>query len=474
MELSSAGDDNASANEKSDNEPRSKARVVLSAWLCSGAMIAYLCRNSLGVAEKTIRLDLGISEESMGFVMGSFFWAYALCQIPGGLLGKKFGPRIWLPVFAAFSALATMTFGMAAGVASLLTARIGIGVAQAGLFPCSTIAITKWFPKGERGLASGFLAASMPVGGAIGAGLTGELLELTSWRWTLILYSVPGLLWALGFRRWFRETPSEHGSANQAECEYIAEVSDESANSATDIDEASTSEPISETSGTTSENSSPSKTSWLFLLARLSFWMICGQQFFRAAGAAFFQSWFPTYLQETRGVSTAESGWLSTLPLIATVVAAILAGGLSDYVYRKTNRLTLARSGLAAGALFLCSMLVFSAWFVQDAKTATLVISAGAFFAAVAGPCAYASTMDMGGRNVSLVFSWMNMIGNFGAGLVIWGVPHFRHLVDSNATLVKLCGGNSWNAILILFGTMFLLSSVCWALLRVRENELES
>lgn len=474
MELSSACDDNASASGEADNEPRSKARVILSAWLCSSAMIAYLCRNSLGVAEKTIRLDLNISEESMGFVMGSFFWAYALCQIPGGLLGKKFGSRIWLPVFAAFSALATMTFGMAAGVASLLTARIGIGVAQAGLFPCSTIAITKWFPKGERGLASGFLAASMPVGGAIGAGLTGELLELTSWRWTLILYSIPGLLWAVGFRRWFRETPFEHGGANRAECDYIAELSDESTNSEKNTDEAISSEPISETSGTNSEGNPPPETAWLFLLARLSFWMICGQQFFRAAGAAFFQSWFPTYLQETRGVSTAESGWLSTLPQIATVVAAILAGGLSDYVYRKTNRLTLARSGLAGGALFLCSVLVFSAWFVQDAKTATLVISAGAFFAAVAGPCAYASTMDMGGQNVSLVFSWMNMIGNFGAGLVIWGVPHFRQLVDSNAMLLKLCGGNSWNAILILFGTMFLLSSVCWALLRVRENELES
>ena len=480
MDLTSTSDDTTSTNGTSDNEPRSRARGILSAWLCSGAMIAYLCRNSLGVAEKTIRLDLSISEETMGFIMGSFFWAYALCQIPGGLLGKKFGSRIWVPIFSAASAIATMTFGMATGVAGLLTARIGIGVAQAGLFPCSTIAITKWFPKGERGLASGFLAASMPVGGAIGAGLTGELLELTSWRWTLILYSIPGLLWAVGFRRWFRETPSEHRSANRAECDYIAEVTGRPevtgrSNAPTaDTRASASSDPISHENEAASANEPTSQLSWLFLAARLSFWMICGQQFFRAAGAAFFQSWFPTYLQETRGVSTAQSGWLSTLPLIATVVAAILAGGLSDYVYRKTKRLTLARSGLAGGALFLCSMLVFSAWFVEDATTATLVISAGAFFAAVAGPCAYASTMDMGGRNVSLVFSWMNMIGNFGAGLVIWGVPHFRDLVDSNAALLKLCGGNSWNAILILFGTMFLMSAVCWTLLRVRENELES
>ena len=202
--------------------------------------------------------------------------------------------------------------------------------------------------------------------------------------------------------------------------------------------------------------------------------MICGQQFFRAAGAAFFQSWFPTYLQETRGVSTADSGWLASLPLVATVVGSILAGGVSDFVYRKTHRLTLARSGLAGSALFVCSLLVFSAWYVQDARMATLVISAGAFCAAVAGPCAYASTMDLGGRNVSLVFSWMNMLGNFGAGLVIWGVPHFRKLVDETPALINVCGGNSWNAVLILFGTMFLLSASCWAMLRIRANELES
>jgi len=471
MDQSQAGDNSSATASGTVSAPRSKARVVLSAWLCSGAMIAYLCRQSLAVAEKTIRLDLKISEESMGDVMGIFFWSYALFQIPGGLLGKKFGSRIWLPVFAAASALATMTFGLATGVVGLLAARIGIGVAQAGLFPCSTIAITKWFPKRERGLASGFLAGAMPVGGALGAGLTGELLELTSWRWTLTLYSIPGLLWAAGFWWWFRETPSEHAGVNESECEYITEVD-------TNTVDRSNIQP--NTAATKRETES--RVDWLFLLARLPFWLICGQQFFRAAGAAFFQTWFPTYLQETRGVSTATSGWLSTLPLIATVLAAILAGGVSDFVYRKTNRLTLARSGLASCALFLCSLLVFSAWFVEDATTATLVISAGAFCAAVAGPCAYASTMDMGGRNVSLVFSWMNMIGNFGAGLVVWGVPRFRNLIDATETLKvdttpalkAMSEGTSWNAVLILFGSMFLMSSVCWALLRVRENELES
>jgi sugar phosphate permease len=467
MSDSTQSNDGPSTSGEPGSERRSHARAVLSAWLCAGAIFAYMCRVSLAVAEKTIRLDLKINEETMGLIIGSFFWSYALFQIPGGMLGKKFGSRTWLPIFSALSAGATMLFGLATGAIGLLAARLGIGVAQAGLFPCSTIAMTKWFPKSERGLTSGFLAAGMAVGGAIGTGLTGQFLELTSWRWTLILYSIPGLLWAVGFRYWFRETPAEHSSANQAECDYINQTTDN-----TDTD-AGIHSATKETQAPTQQKSG-SRFSWMFLFARSSFWLICSQQLFRAAGAAFFFSWFATYLQETRDVSTAESGWLSSLPLVANIMAAMLAGGLSDFVYRKTGRLSLARSGLAGCALFLCSLLVFSAWFVQDATVATLVISAGAFCAAVAGPCAYASTMDMGGKNVALVFSWMNMVGNLGAGLIIWSVPHFRRFVAETPALLKLCGGESWHAVPILFATMFLLASACWTLLRVRENDLES
>ncbi len=458
MDQSSTSDTSSHQGDQKGGEPRSRARVTLSVWLCSGAVIAYLCRNSLAVAEKTIRLDLDISEETMGFILGpAFFWSYALFQIPGGLLGKKFGSRRWLPIFSAVSAGATMLLAVASGMVGLLAARIGTGVAQAGQFPCSAIAITKWFPRGERALTSGLLGASMSVGGAIGAALTGELLEITNWRVMMALYATPGLIWAIGFRLWFRETPNEHPSANPAEVAYIQDDVDRPENRESD----------------SGSKTAPSNASWLLLMLRMSFWLICGQQFFRAAGYAFFSSWFATYLQETRGVSTAKSGWLLTIPLIASVLAAVLGGGVSDFVYRRTGRLTLARSGLAAASLLICTLLVFSAWFVQDATAATIVISAGAFCAAVAGPCAYASTMDMGGTNVALVFSWMNMIGNFGAGLLPWVVPRFRTLIDETPSLLSLCGGNSWNAVLILFGAMFLLASACWALLKVRENELE-
>jgi MFS family permease len=471
---------------------RSQVRFQLSIWLAVAAALAYLCRTSISVAEKTIRADLDLSEDEMGFIMGpAFFWSYALAQIPGGWSGQKFGSRRMLPILAVAFSAATALMGLAQGAASLLAGRIVNGVAQAGLFPCSALSIAKWHPQAERALASGILGSAMSLGAAVGAALTGELLNFLNWRVIFFLYALPGIVWAFYFYGWFRETPPDHSGVNQAEADWIAGVSvddgetsdqpEAPARGPFDTEERDTSNgSLAGASGWSDEadDSEPEPipdvppVPWVRLLTSMVLWQICGQQFFRAAGQVFFASWFATYLQESRGVSTAQSGWLLTIPLICTVAASLTGGVLSDAIFRRTKNLTLARSGLASFSLTMCAALVFGAFFVEDAKMATLVIGAGAFFGGIAGPCAYASTMDIGGRNVGPVFSTMNMIGNFGAGLLPFVTPTFRVWVAETPWALNLAGGNSWNAVLILFGSMYFLAAVCWATLRVRENSL--
>ena len=78
-----------------------RARIRLTVFLAAAAAIAYLCRTSLTVAEKTIRLDLGLSELQMGFLLGpAFFWPYALAQLPGGWLGDRLGHSLRLALVA--------------------------------------------------------------------------------------------------------------------------------------------------------------------------------------------------------------------------------------------------------------------------------------------------------------------------------------------------------------------------------------
>lgn len=426
--------------------PAGTIRFAVLAWLIGAACFAYLCRNSIVVTEKTMRLDLGLTERQMGWILGpAFFWTYALAQIPTAWCAQRWGARRVLPVMMVISSLATAALAHGRDTISLALARVFGGLGQAGIFPASVQTIGHWHPATERAVASGALAAAMSIGGAIGVAATGWLLETQgcSWRTIFLLWALPGLGWAAGFAWWFRDTPQQFAAARRRlPPQAAAEVPPDAKLACSD----------------------PAGIHHIAyrLLISLPLWLICGQQFFRAAGYAFFTSWFATYLQETRGVSTGESGLLTMLPLVAIVISSLAGGAFSDGVYRLSGNLSLARRGVATVALAASAMLVFATYWIDNTAMAMATLSAGVFCSGLAGPCAYAVTMDLGGRHVAVIFSTMNMIGNFGAGLLPWFVPFWRIWWESDVLRLAWVGGNSWHAVLWLFAGMYLAAALCW------------
>jgi MFS family permease len=429
-------------NSASANAAPTKVRFIVLAGLCVAAALSYIARNAIAVAESTVRADLGLTKGQSGWLMSAFFFSYALCQIPGAQFGKATGPRRALPLFAAVWSVATAVTAFAGGLVSFVAARIVQGVAQAGLFPICTVTVAKWFPKTGRAFATGALGSFMSVGGALCAWLTGVLLEVLqphvgpgwNWRLTFLLYGVPGLLWAVWFWRWFRDEPREHPSVNAVELGLI--------------------EPEAAANSQRADSQTSAPTPWRQLFSSPALWWICGQQVCRAAGYMFFTSWFATYLQETRGVSIATSGFLNMLPLLAVVLGGFAGGALSDWLLRRTGSRTVARKHMGAACLFVCALFTFGSMFIADALLAVLVISGGSFFAALAGPCSYTITIDMGGPHVAAVNATMNMLGNFGA----WAFPI--------AVPWLLTRFGSWDAVLVVFGACYLAGAAFWLLLK--------
>ncbi|MBX7210586.1 MAG: MFS transporter [Verrucomicrobiaceae bacterium] len=415
-------------NSQQPQSPTS-ARFIVLLLLCLAAAIAYVSRNAIAVAESTVRADLSLSKEQSGWLMSAFFLPYALCQIPGAAFGQRFGARVALPVFAMVWSLSTAASAIG-GFAMMLVMRVAKGISQAGLFPVSAAVISRWFPSTGRAFAGGALGGFMSVGGAIGAALTGWLVVQVGWRTMFVIYSVPGLIWAAMFWIWFRNSPREHGGVNETELSLL--------NSAADLPAGRTHTPVP----------------WLRLATSPAMWCICGQQFCCAAAYMFFASWFATYLQEARGVTIIHSGLLNTLPLIGVVGGSLAGGHASDLVMQRTGSRRMARQGVTMISLGLCAVLTFAAMFVSHALGAVLLISAGAFFASVAGPCCIATTIDMGGEHVAAVNSVMNMCGNFGAMLFPLVVPH----------LLKQTG--SWDAVLVSFGCLYIVAMLCWWLIK--------
>lgn len=431
-------------------------------WLASMAAIAYLCRTSISVVEKSIRAELGLSESAMGMILGpAFFWTYALAQIPTGYIGGRVGARVSLPCFACLWSLATAVFGTFHWFPLLMLNWMLVGLAQAGAIPVAAKTIADWHPKVERAFASGIFVAAMSFGAAGGAALTGWLVGWMNWKTVFILYAVPGLLWAVGFAWWFRNRPEQHPRISSEELDLIHERSGTSAAMAADKLAAPTKPADSE------------RTPWKLLITSPAVWLICGQQYCRAAGLVFFASWFATFLQESRQITVTKSGMLSVLPHLATALACLIGGRVADEVFRRTNNLVWSRKGLAVVSLILSTVFLFAAYFVNDATLAVTVISLGVFCAGLAGPSAYAVTMDLGGKHVASVFATMNMIGNLGAGMLPLMVPLLRRVISGNSTLLDLFGGDSWNAVILFIALLHLVAALCWYRLRMTGTVFE-
>ena len=400
------------------------------AWLTMAAALAYLSRNAIGVAESRIRDDLGITLDQSGYVLGAFFWSYAIFQVPAGAFSHRFGTRLALAMFAIGWSVATLATGMSPGFWLLISAQLLMGVAQAGIFPASTNSVHYWTPMSQRSLCCGLLAVGMQIGAIIASVLTGNLLTAISWRWVFVLFSVPGILWAVFFYFRFRDRPENDPRTNAAERSLIL-----------------AGRPPEQH---TSKEEEIGPTDWIAMLRHPGIWLIYGQQICRAAGYMFFASWFPTFLQETRGVSIAESGYMQSIVLAGALLGGLMGGVLTDWIWRHTGNLWLSRSGVGGLALGVCGILILASWFVDGVYLAIGLLAAGVFFASLAGPAMFAAVIDISGTRVAQVLGAVNMTGNFAVAIcpVLVGQLFQRT--------------SNWNLVLVLFALIYLLGAMSW------------
>ncbi len=153
--------------------------------------INYIDRASLSVAMPLIAKEFDIGPALQGVLLSSFFWTYAAMQIPGGMLADRFGPR-------AVIAGATLGWGFFQAIAAvctgwvgLLATRLGLGAAEAPIYPAGGKLNGIWMTQNERGRGATLLDGGAPLGAALGAMLISALIAtLGSWRLAFVIAGV--------------------------------------------------------------------------------------------------------------------------------------------------------------------------------------------------------------------------------------------------------------------------------------------
>ena len=91
--------------------------------------------------------------------------------------------------------------GAARGVTHFVGARLMLGAGEATSLPSFTRVAFNWFPRRERGFASGIFNSGSTAGSALSLPLVTWLIVLVGWRGAFIATGVLGMVWALAW--WF-------------------------------------------------------------------------------------------------------------------------------------------------------------------------------------------------------------------------------------------------------------------------------
>ncbi|MGH7030103.1 MAG: MFS transporter, partial [Stellaceae bacterium] len=182
-------------------------------------VIAYVDRVNMSVAGQPIANEFGLSPIALGYLFSSFLWAYVLMMLPGGRLIDRWGTHVVASVATAVWSAAQMATGIVGSFATMLVARLGLGVGEAPFAPVTYASVRSWSPYRERGTAIAAISAGPPLGLALGAPLVGWLIESLSWRWSFIITGAVGFAWVVVWismvssmekTRWLPQSEREH------------------------------------------------------------------------------------------------------------------------------------------------------------------------------------------------------------------------------------------------------------------------
>lgn len=426
---------------------------------CAVAVVGYVHRVGFATVSPDLKRELDLTSEHLGYLMMAFLIAYAGFEVPGGLLGDRWGVRHLLTVLVLGWSLLTGAVALAVALPAiwllrflfLLVVRFLFGMLQAGCFPCLSRMMTDWMPLRERGTAQGFIWTSSRLGGATVPLLLGLMLTVYAWEIALGLLMLLGLVWCLIFWPWFRNRPEEMPRANASEVDLILSGR-----------------------GIISRQ----HLSWRLMLGNRSVWGLCLMYGCGGFSASFFITMLPDYLQNHRHLTAQQTKLLTSLPLACGVVACVLGGVLSDWIIRRFHSRKWGRRVSAVG-LILAGLAMLATIWVNDVIALGLLLCLTFFCNDLNMGPAWAACSDIGERYAGTVGGAMNMIGNLCAALmtVVSGI-----LLERKDVPLEFLGFSVLGRDLLfgIFACSFTMGAFCWLLvdaskpLMVRQHEVSS
>lgn len=285
-------------------------RWIIVFLLLTGGMVNFIDRTALSVSAPEMMRELNLTNADIGLLGTVFSLIYAIFQLPTGWLIDKLGAKKVYSLAIVLWSGATVLTGACGSKIGLVLARGILGVTEAPCWPSAAKITAAWFPKKERGLATGIWDAASKWGPTVAPPLLVYLMVTFGWRPLFYIAGGVGILFGL-FLLAFYHQPEKAKWLSADELAYIKQGG------------GGTAEALGQTADS---------IRWRDLFAYRSVWgMILG--WFCYIWMFNILTYFvPLYLLKTQNISISSMGFLASVPFLGGIVGAFIGGYVSKWL----------------------------------------------------------------------------------------------------------------------------------------------
>lgn len=289
------------------------------ALLASGFFLMSVNRTSTAVLSGHLMRAFDTSGASLGFLHSSFFYLYALFQVPAGLLTDRFGARTIATVGTGVMSLGSIAFGVAPTYGVAFAGRLLIGLGGSVLFVSVLRFAANWFRPDEFGTMNGVTLSVGFLGGLVATTPLAVSVSQFGWRGTLVMIGVVGLFVAVGIFVLSHDSPAAAGL-----------------------------EPLDTVPASPDVTASDLRRHVVRALREPETWLLGTMLFFMTGiGITIFGLWGIPYLVQSYGISVTEASMYLFVGNIGGIAGPTLFGWLSDSLGRRTELIAVSAIAFA-------------------------------------------------------------------------------------------------------------------------------
>jgi OPA family sugar phosphate sensor protein UhpC-like MFS transporter len=339
-----------------------------------GATVAYalfyVCRMTMGIVKQPL-IDEGIfSTAQLGVIGSAMLFVYAFGKFFNGFIADYCNIKRFMATGLLISTLINFLMGVLGllhgwlGMTSVLIFIIfailwGLnGYAQSMGSPPGVISLSRWFPLSKRGTFYSIFSATPYLGKSLSMILIGFVVSSIGWEYGFIFAALAGLLGSCIIILMVSDTPESCGLPS------IQEISGEAPKKT---------------------DSMPTSVLQKMVVKNPGIWIIALSSAFVYITQYAVSNWGVLFLQKAKEFSLASSSTIIAIAEAFGIAGTVLAGWLSDKVFRGNRVLPVLISGIVCLAALAGFIFTKGSYFMNILYIAVFSLAIGVVYCVVAG-----------------------------------------------------------------------------------------